>query len=127
MHRAGVLPDAVNVPPAYSRGPPPSSNSTSTFTEPAVKPLPTADHCVPFHRAIAIVFGSDAAAVDDPPTYNWLPVPSSWEHKTYVPWLHPAPNADHACPFHRAILFTGTPPAVSRLPAAYSPGPVPSS
>src|ERR1043165_9137277 len=41
--------------------------------------------------------------------------------------LTPPPSADQLEPFHLAIPFADTPPAVANEPATYSAGPLPSS
>src|SRR3982751_4103334 len=51
-----------------------------------------------------------------PPAYNSFPN----THHASTPFLIPLASADQLVPFHFAILFTETPPAFVKLPAAYN-------
>src|SRR5262245_3349066 len=131
MHFAGTSPAVGNPPPAKSRAPEPSSNTSSALTiEPlAVIPLPNAAQLDPFHLAMRFA-AAPPALVKDPPAYNAGPVPSSSAASTRTSadaGATPLPTGAQLAPSHLARLLAATPPALVKFPPAYSAGPVPSS
>src|SRR5262249_6497635 len=78
----------------------------------------------PSHLAILLT-ETPPALVKEPPTYRLLPDTASAKTcvKPPLPPDTPAPSADHAFPFHLAMLFAGMPPALVKLPPAYRPLP----
>src|SRR5262245_14559626 len=95
------------VPPAYSPGPVPSSNTASDVVRPP-RYCPTLLQLVPFHFA-TLHRVPPKGTRSSPPTYSAIPVPSLNEviasmSANVEPWLTPPPTGSHAVPVQRAII-----------------------
>ena len=82
MLSAATPPAVAKVPPAYSAGPLPSSNTvkaeTALFPMLLSIPSPSADQVDPFHFAMWFATTTPSAVfVNEPPAYNAGPLPSS--------------------------------------------------
>jgi hypothetical protein len=77
-------------------------------------PVPSADHDVPFHRAMRFAV-TPPAVVNTPPAIR---SPLGSTARAYTVSFIPVPSADHDVPFHRAMQFAVTPPAVVKKPPA---------
>src|SRR5688572_3605059 len=102
-----------------------------------VRPVPMALQLVPSHRATPRALTPPAVRKSPPTKSAGRPGPAPSSSKTVstraevgkeneVP-ARPDPKGSQADPPHRAMWFTGTPPAVTKKPPMYSAGPFPSS
>src|SRR5262245_3777653 len=92
-------------------------------------PLPSGDQLVPSQLATCAA-DAPLAAVKDPPAISSAPLPSSKAvtHTTLsFSQRFPQPSSDQPTPSHLATLFAKALPALRKLPAACSAGPLPSS
>src|SRR5689334_8142729 len=111
MFWTAIPPAAVNVPPAQSKGPLPSSYSASERICVLVPltPLPSGDQPAPAHLAMLLA-GMPPALVNIPPTNNAGPLPSSWTASAQTAPFVPPPTADQLVPSHLARPCVVTPP-----------------
>src|SRR5262245_53242332 len=76
-------------------------------------------HSAPFQRATLKAMPDGVFIVKVPPAKTSLPRTAM---ALTTPGT-PAPSADHSAPFHRAMLRAAAPPALVKLPPAYTKPP----
>jgi hypothetical protein len=128
--RALTPPATVKTPPAQSRGPVPGSKTASESTLESA-PLASGDQAPRFQRTMLSAAIPPISAKTPATKRLWpAPEPSSKSASAYTPaeksWM-PVSSDDHDEPSQRASRSHAIPPAVVKMPPAYSAGPLPSS
>jgi hypothetical protein len=88
-------------------------------------PIPesSADQLLPAHLAMPLA-APPPAVVKEPPAYRSPPdTASACTASAYTQLLIPEPSADQLLPSHLAMFLAGLPPAVVKLPPAYTSPP----
>src|SRR5437867_12686292 len=92
-----------------------AASASTLGTNPPDIPLPSADHVLPSHLAIAFAL-TPPALPNLRPAYRSVPIAA----RVSTPQSIPSPRADQVLPLHLAMYEAPTPPAVLNSPTAYS-------